>query len=115
VIRIVIVIDLFSGRLFLVTTLPSDGILSSLAGEYRGNIHEKGIVEVSASGVLWLDCPLSVLVDVKICSVRRITMELTTIRSHDDWLRVQRPQLLREDMPTIRNLANEIETHNQSP
>jgi hypothetical protein len=42
---------------------PFDGILSFLSGECGGNVHEKGIVEVSASSIYWSDCPLSVVVD----------------------------------------------------
>jgi hypothetical protein len=56
---------------------PFDGILSFLTGECDGNVHEKGIVEVSASGIHWSDCPLSIVVDFKSSSPKFGTPNVT--------------------------------------
>jgi hypothetical protein len=50
--RYLSVIQLFIPR----DDYPFDGILSVLTGECGGNAHEKGIVEVSASAIYWVDC-----------------------------------------------------------
>jgi hypothetical protein len=42
---------------------PLDGIISFLSQESGGNIHDRGIVEVSASGQVWSDCDVGVVVD----------------------------------------------------
>jgi hypothetical protein len=48
-----------------------DGIISFLTGKCGGNVHDKGIVEVSASSVYWSDCPAKVVVDFN-SSARRL-------------------------------------------
>jgi hypothetical protein len=40
-----------------------EGMISFLTGECGGNVHDKGLVTVSASGQHWSDCPPGVLVD----------------------------------------------------
>jgi hypothetical protein len=62
---------------------PFDGILSFLTGECGGNVHDKGIIEVSASGICWSDSPLSVIVDFK-----RNSRQFAPTNVTNSWIRI---------------------------
>jgi hypothetical protein len=62
---------------------PFDGTLSFLTGECGGNVHDKGISEVSARGMGWSDSPLSVVVDFKSNSRGFATTSVT-----NSWIRI---------------------------
>jgi hypothetical protein len=50
-------------RQFPVKSDYLDGILSSLSRDIGGNVHDRGLVFVSASSQYWSDCPVQLIVD----------------------------------------------------
>jgi hypothetical protein len=81
-IRIVIVIPLLFGRLFLVMVSLLMEFFHSLVESVVG-MFMRGIVGVSASSIYWSDCPLSVVLDCTSSSREFATNSVTNL-----WIRI---------------------------